>query len=237
MKTLDLALIGNGTIAALIDARATINWACFPRFDGDPMFCSLLKVTDDSGFFAVELTDCERTEQQYLENTAILMTQLYDRHGGGIEVTDFAPRFGQHGRRFRPTMLVRRIRRLSGSPRLTLRLRPAYDNGASRPSLTWGSNHIRYVAPSQTLRLTTDASLTAILQETSFFLDDSITLLLGSDETVNEAASEVGRRFFEETAQYWREWPFLLNGKALLSARPSPSSSMPLMTPAPSSPP
>jgi GH15 family glucan-1,4-alpha-glucosidase len=206
MSTLDLALIGNCTVGALVDARANITWGCFPRFDGDPMFCALLKDTGDYGFFAVELSDCERTEQHYLENTAILVTRLYDRHGGAIEVTDFAPRFGQYGRIFRPMMLVRRIKRLSGSPRLTLRLRPACNDGAERPEMTWGSNHIRYVAPNLTLRLTTDASLTAIQQETPFFIEDTVTLLLGADETVHEAAGEVGRRFLEETAQYWHEW-------------------------------
>lgn len=206
MKNLDLALIGNCTIGALIDERANITWGCFPRFDGDPMFCALLRDRNDYGYFGVDLADCERTEQHYLENTAILVTRLYDRHGGAIEVMDFAPRFHLHGRTFRPMMLVRRIRRLAGSPRLTLRLRPACDEGASRPGMTWGSNHIRYVAPTLTLRLTTDASLTAVMQETSFFLEDSITLLLGPDETVNEAASEIGRRFLEETTQYWREW-------------------------------
>jgi len=206
MKTLDLALIGNCTVGALIDAHATINWGCFPRFDGDPVFCSLLKDTDDCGFFAVELADWERTEQHYLVNTAILVTRLYDRHGACVEVTDFAPRFKLHGRTFRPMMLVRRIRRVEGSPRLTLRLRPAYDNGAARPTVTWGSNHIRYIAPALTMRLTTDASLTAIMQETSFFLEGTVTLLLGSDETVNESAVEVGRRFLEETTQYWHEW-------------------------------
>ncbi|MDP2367448.1 glycoside hydrolase family 15 protein [Rhodoferax sp.] len=206
MKSLDLALIGNCTIGALIDAQATVTWACWPRFDGDPVFCALLKESDDFGFFSIELADCERTEQHYIENTAILVTRLYDRHGGAIEVTDFAPRFGKHGRTFRPMMLVRRVRRLAGSPRLTLRLRPACAEGAGRPDVTWGSNHIRYVAPALALRLTTDASLTAILQETPFFLDDTITLVLGADETVHEAASEVGRRFLEETTQYWREW-------------------------------
>jgi GH15 family glucan-1,4-alpha-glucosidase len=206
MRTLDLALIGNCAIGALVDARANISWACFPRFDADPVFCTLLKETDDFGFFAVELTDCERTEQHYLENTGILVTRLYDRQGGAIEVTDFAPRFGQHGRSFRPMMLVRRIRRLSGSPRMTLRLRPACDNGAARPGVTWGSSHIRYVAPTLVLRLTTDASVTAILQETTFFLEDTVTLLLGADETVHESVADVGRRFLDETTQYWREW-------------------------------
>ncbi len=206
MKTLDLALIGNGTVGALIDEHATVTWGCFPRMDGDPIFCSLLKEVDDYGFFGVELVDCERSEQSYLENTAILVTRLYDRHGGVVEVTDFAPRFGQHGRKFRPMMLVRRIQRLAGSPRIVLRLRPACDDGASRPAMTWGSNHIRYVAPQLTLRLTTNASLTAIMQETAFFLSDTVTLLLGPDETVPEGAAEVGRRFLEETTHYWREW-------------------------------
>lgn len=206
MRNLDLALIGNCAIGALVDARANIIWGCFPRFDGDPMFCSLLKGTDDFGFFSVELADCERTEQYYLENTAILVTRLYDCHGGAIDITDFAPRFGQYGRIYRPMMLVRRIKRLAGSPRITLRLRPACDDGAGRPEVTWGSNHIRYVAPTITLRLTTDASLTALLQETTFFLEDTVTLLLGADETVHDAVGEIGRRFLEETILYWHEW-------------------------------
>lgn len=206
MNNLDLALIGNCTVGALIDAQATINWACFPRFDGDPIFCSLLRNSADYGYFAVDLADFERAEQHYLDNTAILITRLYDRHGGCLEVTDFAPRFGQYGRMFRPMMLIRRLRKIAGSPRLTLRLRPACNDGAARPEITRGSNHIRFVMPGLTLRLTTDASLTAVLQETPFFLEDALTLLLGSDESAHESPGEVGRRFLEETTQYWREW-------------------------------
>ena len=131
-KTLDLALIGNGGVGALIDGQASITWGCFPRFDGDPVFCALLRDTDDYGFFSIAVVECERTEQHYLENTAVLITRLFDRSGGVVEVTDFAPRFEQHGRIFRPMMLVRHVRRLSGSPRVTLCLRPACDNGAAR---------------------------------------------------------------------------------------------------------
>ncbi len=206
MNSLDLALIGNCTIGALVDARATINWACFPRFDGDPVFCSLLRNDDAYGYSAVDIADFSHAEQHYVENTAILATRLYDIHGGCVEVTDFAPRFGQYGRTFRPMMLVRRICKVTGSPRLTLRIRPACGDGAARPEVTRGSNHIRFVGSELTLRLTTDASLTAILQETAFFLEDAVTLILGPDESVHDAVGEVGRRFQEETGQYWREW-------------------------------
>jgi hypothetical protein len=76
-NSLDLALIGNCTVGALVDTKATITWGCFPRFDGDPAFCSLLRGSEDArdfGFFAIELADFERSEQHYVENTAILLT-------------------------------------------------------------------------------------------------------------------------------------------------------------------
>ena len=155
MRNLDLALIGNCTLGALIDERAEMVWACFPRFDGDPVFCALLggeRQPGDDGFWGVELIDFERSEQAYLENTAILVTRLHDRHGGVVEVTDFAPRFGQYGRMFRPMALIRRLRRLAGSPRVVLRIRPAHDYGAGRPTTACDSNHIRYVMPDRVLR-------------------------------------------------------------------------------------
>ena len=147
-----------------------------------------------------------RTEQEYVTNTAVLVTRLYDNDGGTVEITDCVPRFHQHGRMFHPMTLVRRVRRLAGSPRIAVRLRPAAAYGAARPQVTVGSNHIRYVTPDVTLRLTTDASLTAILEERPFFLDDDVTLLLGPDETVPDAVAEIGRRFIEETIAYWRDW-------------------------------
>ena len=209
MATLDLALIGNGTIGALVDAQGEITWACVPRFDGDPVFCSLLKEPerpDDFGFFAVELLDRVREEQEYVPNTPILITRLHDGSGGVIEIADFAPRFRQFGRMFCPVVLVRRIARVAGTPRIRVRLRPAYDYGSCRAGVTFGSNHIRFVGRDLTLRLTTDASVTAVLEENDFFLDDSVTLLLGPDETVQGAVGEVGRRWLEETTHYWREW-------------------------------
>jgi GH15 family glucan-1,4-alpha-glucosidase len=209
MATLDLALIGNGTIGAFVDPQGEINWACFPRFDGDPTFCTLLKARQgprDFGFFAVELLDCVTDEQAYLPNSPILLTRLSDRHGGVIEITDFAPRFRHFGRMFCPVVLTRRLTRITGTPRIRIRLRPATDYGRSTAAVTYGSNHIRYVGPDLALRLTTDASITAVLEENAFFLDETVTLLLGPDETVQGAVGEVGGRWLEETTHYWREW-------------------------------
>ena len=81
MSSLDLALIGNGAIGVLLDSSADMVWGCFPRFDGDPVFCSLLRERgsqEDFGFFAIELVDCVRREQEYVVNTPVVVTRLFD---------------------------------------------------------------------------------------------------------------------------------------------------------------
>ena len=209
MSTLDQAIIGNCAYGALVNRQAEITWACMPRFDGDPVFCTLLgspQAGTGWGRFAVELEGLARSEQFYVRNTAIVVTRLYDHNGGAVEVTDFAPRFEQFGRTFRPVMLVRQVRRLAGSPMIRLVVRPTFDYGRSLPTLTQGSNHVRYVGPDQVLRLTTDASVTALVDETPFLLEEGLTLVLGPDETLPSSAHETGYQFFEHTCTYWQEW-------------------------------
>lgn len=209
MTSLDLALIGNGTIGALIDADATVVWGCFPRFDGDPAFCALLEApgtADQQGLFAIDVLDRSAVEQEYVRNTPVLRTRMQDASGGCVEITDFAPRFRQHGRVFTPMTLVRVVRRMAGHPRIRLSLRPGAGYGSARTTTTSGSNHIRYLGGDVVLRLTTDAPVTSVLEETPFFLEDPITLILGPDETVTAGVRELGRHFLEETIGYWQEW-------------------------------
>jgi GH15 family glucan-1,4-alpha-glucosidase len=209
ISSLELGLIGNGRIGALINDSAEIVWSCMPRFDGDPVFCSLLKEHppgEEFGYCTVELVDQAGSSQSYLTNSAVLVTRMTDAQGAVVEVTDFCPRFHQYGRMFTPMMLIRQIRRVEGAPRIRLRVRPAYDYGRHRCPLTRGSHHIRYVAPEWVLRLTTDTSLTAIFEELPFFLEDRVTLIFGSDETIPAAVGEVGRRFLDETLTFWQEW-------------------------------
>ncbi len=206
--TLDLALIGNCCISALIDGRGRIVWSCFPRFDGDPVFHALLgRPTDDAGdgMFEIELVDGVEFNQSYVGNTAVVRT-IIEGPSGAIEIIDFAPRFKSLQRSFRPQTLVRRIRPLRGSPRIRIKAKPRYDYGRAAPLVAYGSNHIRYIGPSVALRLTTDAPIDYIVAETTFILDEPINLIFGPDETLTTGAAETARDFEERTTGYWREW-------------------------------
>ena len=56
-QNLDLALIGNCRIAALVNPTGRIVWWCFPRFDSDPVFSRLLAGDEEKGFCDVVLAD------------------------------------------------------------------------------------------------------------------------------------------------------------------------------------
>src|SRR5215217_2220137 len=90
---LDLAVIGNGRTAALLQPDSRLVWWCFPRFDADPIFSRLLTGDEEKGFSDVVLDDLADVKSEYLRNTAIVETVLTDAHGGAVRITDFAPRF------------------------------------------------------------------------------------------------------------------------------------------------
>lgn len=202
---LNLGLIGNGQIAALIDSRARIVWGCFPDFQGDPLFSQLVDERD-RGYYEIGIDDCVSIEQEYERNTPILQTTMCDSRGGAVRVTDFVPHFRQFGREFRPLMIVRRITHLAGTPRVRVRMRPVCDYGADAVRVTRGSNHLRYLADDRVLRLTTDVPISYVVDERAFVPQGTHTLVAASDESLPESPAEIGRRFFEQTRDYWRDW-------------------------------
>jgi GH15 family glucan-1,4-alpha-glucosidase len=212
MADLQLGIIGNAALAALIDRDATLCWMCAPRMDGDPVFCSLLNPdggegdAEGEGAWRLALVGQIDSQQKYQRNTAILETVLTDVAGNKVRITDFAPRFWQDGRMFRGYSLVRLIEPLAGSPRLSVNLRPRYDYGTHPAQITRGSNHIRYLLGEQLLRLTTDAPVDYVLNRTPFLIDRPIAFVLGPDEGLSEGPTALAQRFLMRTRNYWLDW-------------------------------
>jgi len=208
VSSLDLGIIGNCSIAALVNRKAEIVWCCLPRFDKDPVFHAILGTPEDApgeGVFAIELEDFVSSEQSYIPNTALLRTVL-NGESGSVEVIDFVPRFQWRDRTFRPQMIVRRLTPISGAPRIRVRLKPRFDYGAVKPMITSGSNHVRYAGEQSAVRLTTDAPIDYILAEETFNLTEPLNLILGPDETLTDGPEETAENFFKRTKAYWKTW-------------------------------
>ena len=125
---LDLAVIGNGRTAALVDPSSRIVWWCYPRFDGDPIFSRLLAGDEEKGFCDVVLQGMVDFSSEYVRNTAIVSTVLTDDKGASVRITDFAPRFREYDRIFRPPQT-------HADHRADLRPAPHHHPGASDQQL------------------------------------------------------------------------------------------------------
>ncbi len=213
MPTLDCALIGNGTIGALVTQKAEVTWMCVPFFDGDPVFCSLLRgpaQPQHDGAFTVEMIGGSRSEQEYVPDTPIVVTRLFDAAGACVQVTDFAPRVNQGNNLSAPAMLVRTIECIAGAPAIRIRVRPMQNYGAELIAAERGTGDandcLLYRGDEITLRLTTNASLDNVMNEMPFALGEPITLMLGPDEKITGDAARAAQNLATGTRAWWRDW-------------------------------
>jgi GH15 family glucan-1,4-alpha-glucosidase len=201
----DLAVVGNGRIAALINRKAELVWWCFPRFDSDPIFCRLIAGDEEKGFCDVVLDRLVHATSEYERNTAIVITTLTAEDGAQIRITDFAPRHRNFDRLLRPPQLMRIVEPIKGIPRIKIRVRPTQFYGNAVKRHVAGSSHITYGDP-PIIRLTTDAPLSYIQQETAFGVTRPLHLVFGPDEPFMGDVASTVRDFCERTRSYWREW-------------------------------
>lgn len=203
MSTLELGIIGNGTVAALIDPTASIQWMCLPRFDGEPIFNALL---GGNGAFSIALAGQVSCTQTYIRNTAIIETILTAADGSSLKITDFAPRFFDRGRLFRPASMVRRITPLSGMPRITVFLRAESKRGERTILRRRGVSHIRFPDEDFDFRVTTDAPVSFVMDEREFVLDRELSFVLGPDESLSDNPESIASDWLQRTLHTWQEW-------------------------------
>ncbi|CAD7336508.1 Trehalase [Sphingobium sp. S6] len=210
-RNLDLWPIGNCQASALIDRAGRMIWACVPRVDGDPVFSALLDdkgwdQPDARGFWAIELENCVTVEQHYIRNTPILVTRQTDDHGNAIELYDFCPRHRHLGRMYRPVAFCRIVRPVAGSPRVRVRLRPTTSWHSEQVPISYGSNHIRLVLSYMAMRMSTNAPIGLISQESWFRLEHDMHFFLGPDESFSDALRPAVERMLDDTILEWQVW-------------------------------
>ncbi len=200
-----LGMIGNCNFSGLIDDRANIKWMCWPRFDSSFIFGSLLDEKKGGKFSISPPGDQYTSRQDYLENTNMLVTR-FESAEGIFEVIDFAPRFYLNERFHKPLMLFRKVRKVSGTPRIVVHCDPVGHYGEINPEAHLGSNHIRYSGLEQPVRLTTNASLTLIQQHREFFLNEDLYFVLSWGIPLEGPLIHTFEDFLTRTKQYWQTW-------------------------------
>ncbi|MES2857244.1 MAG: glycoside hydrolase family 15 protein [Bdellovibrionota bacterium] len=203
--TYKFGVIGNCAFIAYIDTHANVVWQCLPRFDSSFIFGGLLDPEKGGRFSISPQSGQECSRQSYVENTNILTTR-FDTDEGSFEVIDYAPRFQRFDRHFKPLMLIRKIRRISGNPRVVVHCEPRGEYGEVKAEVSLASNHLRYQGLDDSVRLNTNVPLTYVAQGIPFLLTETKYLVLTWGEPFETALEETCETYLQKTTDYWRTW-------------------------------
>jgi len=223
MNKYNFGVIGNCSYLAYIDTRANVNWLCLPKFDSSFIFGSLLD-KKKGGEFSIMPNDSDyKSTQYYIKNTNILATE-FKAKDGKFRVIDYAPRFNQYERYFKPLMLFRKIELLEGDPFIIVKCHPVDNYGKLTPEISAGSNHIRYLNLSSQIRLTSDIPLNYILNEKAFLLNETRYLVFSYGVPLEAPLAETAELFLKKTQTYWINWvkstsiPYIYQDEVIRSA-------------------
>ncbi len=200
-----------------------------PRFDSPSVFASLID-SEEAGFWSIEPAAAPNgqrweTRQFYVRNTNVLITQ-YTSSGGdqSFEIVDFMPRYEREFTHYRPTQINRVVRPLRGLPRVVVKLRPRLEYGKEIPKIVPLSSGIAYQGHGCTLYLSSDASISHIIQETAFDLKESKHFVLSYGTPFQQPLKFAVEEQLDRTVAYWRSWakhcniPFEYQNEVIRSA-------------------
>ncbi len=124
----DYGLIGDRRTAALVSARGRFAWLCWPDFDSQACFASLLG-DETNGSWILAPKASKRSVRRYLPGTLVLETTHLQFMGARVAVTDFMPIGTQH------SSVVRIVRGVAGRSRMQTCFAPRFDYGNAQPRL------------------------------------------------------------------------------------------------------
>lgn len=208
MNNLDYGIIGNCRSAALVSKKGSIDWCCLPQFDSPSVFGKLL---DDEigGSFGFEVDDSYKINQQYVENTVILIT----RFSNGLdtfEVRDFMPRYykdsgGYHS----PPEFIRYIKYISGKPTIKVKYDPKLEYAKGDTKTYIKNDFVVSLTDNETydtLFLYTDISKEKVLNGEELEILSDHFFLVGYQEKLFVPTLKKAFLEHERTKVYWLNW-------------------------------
>ncbi|OZF41997.1 glycoside hydrolase family 15 protein [Rhodococcus sp. 14-2470-1a] len=207
----DHGLIGDGQTCALVARDGTIPWLCLPQFDSAPYLAGILD-RNIGGTFSIAPRGLTGGEQEYLHDTAVLVTTL-DCPDGTVQITDaMTLRSGADLAEIADASrreLIRVARVVTGTVELDVRLATRRRQLFGREGGMWTLTSPDH--PDLTLRLRTSHDLT-VAEDGSLGATISLrageafstTLVWSPDNSLSTRVDPAS--MIDQTAEVWRRW-------------------------------
>ena len=214
----DYALLSDCRSAALVSRGGSVDWLCFPRFDGPSVFGRLLD--DDAGHWSIRPaagTGEVDVERRYVADTMVLETTF--RASSGTVTIDDALAVGRNERGHElgagaPSVLLRRVTGVEGEVALEMEYAPRPEYGLIVPVLQLVDGGITTRAGADVLALSTPVATEVddFVARSHFTVraGDTVAFALHHRSTSQAppdlwSQEEIAVRL-EDTAVAWRTW-------------------------------
>jgi GH15 family glucan-1,4-alpha-glucosidase len=217
----DYGLLSDCRSAALVSRQGSVDWLCFPRFDGASVFGRILD--DRAGHWSIRPAGESEASRRYVEDTMLLETTFRTATGSVTLLDGLA--FGRNERGHElgagaVGALLRRVTGIEGEVELELEYAPRPEYGLIRPLLelvpggVWARGGADVLALSSPVPLAVDGP-TARARFT-VGAGDTVAFALHHRSTSEEAprlwsVEEIAGRL-DDTAEAWRTWSSLHQG-------------------------
>jgi alpha,alpha-trehalase len=138
------ALISDCRSAALVDRAGSIEWLCFPRFDGPSVFARILD--DEGGHWSLRPAGEFELERRYLERSLVLEVTFRTSTGTVVLTDAMAVGKGETGHDLgagAPGLVLRRVECVDGEVEMEMEYAPRPEYGLIRPILMPEAGGIR----------------------------------------------------------------------------------------------
>ena len=132
----EYALLSDCRSAALVSRAGSIDWLCFPRFDGPSVFARLLD--EQAGHWSINAVGASEVNRRYLEGTMVLETTFRTPTGTAVLVDAMAMGRNERGHELgvdSPGVLLRCVSCQSGTVEIELEYAPRLEYGLIAPLL------------------------------------------------------------------------------------------------------
>jgi GH15 family glucan-1,4-alpha-glucosidase len=217
----DYALLSDCRSAALVSASGSVDWLCFPRFDGPSVFARLLDAA--AGHWSIQPVGEFQTSRTYREDTMLLQTTFHTPTGVATVVDALAVGRNDRGHELgagATSALLRQVSGVEGDVELEFEFAPRPEYGLIQPVLETVEGGIRTRGGASVLALSSPVPLDVDeFTATAHMVvspGHSVGFALQHRTTSEElprlwTEHEITERL-EDTAEAWRTWSALHQG-------------------------
>lgn len=202
---LDYGIIGNCKTSALISKRGSLDWCCFPKFDSPSAFAKLLDNKKGGSFEIIPLKKCN-VKQEYLKNTNILKTVLYNQQSK-FEIIDFFIKYrDEKGIAIKDGRIYRLIKVLKGSPKVKVLFNPQLNYARGKTKLRISHNALVASHGKEKIFLQSSTNLQEVFEGKPIELKNNDYFIVSYEKECTLHSLDAVLKLLEKTTDYWKDF-------------------------------